>query len=148
MAAPWAGVRPDALRAVLDDPWRSNGDTVERIELLAIELVRDEAGAGAWDATTAVMDEIDDRIRPSIEACGKAEIDGLMTALDGRFVQPGPSGAPTRGRPTCCRRGAISTRSTAARCRRTGAWELGRKSAELLMTRHTRIMANGQPRWR
>jgi cobaltochelatase CobN len=67
MAAPWAGPKPDALRAVSDDPWRSNGDTVERIELLAIELVRDEAGAASLGCDAAVLDEIEDRIRPSVE---------------------------------------------------------------------------------
>ena len=34
--------------------------------------------------------------------------------------------------PTCCRPGAISTRSTPARCRPPAAWELGWQSAELL----------------
>jgi cobaltochelatase CobN len=72
MAAPWTGVRPDALRAVSDDPWRSNGDTVERIELLAIELVSGRRPVPqAWNGEdAAVMDEIVDRIRPSVEACG------------------------------------------------------------------------------
>jgi cobaltochelatase CobN len=137
MAAPWTGVRPDALRAVSDDPWRSNGDTVERIELLAIELVSGRRPVPqAWNATTAVMDEIVDRIRPSIEACGKAEIDGLMTALDGRFVQPGPSGAPTRGRPDVLPTGrnfySVDSRAVPT----PAAWELGQKSAELLIMRH------------
>ncbi|MFN4059988.1 MAG: cobaltochelatase subunit CobN [Paracoccus hibiscisoli] len=31
-------------------------------------------------------------------ACGQAERDGLMAALAGRFVAPGPSGSPNRGR--------------------------------------------------
>lgn len=31
-------------------------------------------------------------------ACGDAERDGLMAALAGRFVPPGPSGSPNRGR--------------------------------------------------
>lgn len=31
-------------------------------------------------------------------ACGQAERDGLMAALAGRFVPPGPSGSPNRGR--------------------------------------------------
>ncbi len=38
MAAPWPGPRPEAL-ALADDPWRTNGDTVERLELLAAALV-------------------------------------------------------------------------------------------------------------
>src|SRR3546814_4256763 len=34
----------------------------------------------------------------SVAACGAAEIAGLLRGLDGRFVEPGASGAPTRGR--------------------------------------------------
>ena len=53
----------------------------------------------AWTATHAVLDEIHTTIAPAMDACGAAEIDGLLRGLDGRFVPPGPSGAPTRGRP-------------------------------------------------
>ena len=35
---------------------------------------------------------------PLIAACGPAEMAALIAALDGRFVKPGPSGAPSRGR--------------------------------------------------
>ncbi|CAN2534030.1 hypothetical+protein [Methylocapsa aurea] len=31
-------------------------------------------------------------------ACGDAEAEGLLRALEGRFVEPGPAGAPSRGR--------------------------------------------------
>ncbi len=44
MGEPWAGPRPEAL-ALSDDPWRSVGDTVERLELLALALL--DAGAAA-----------------------------------------------------------------------------------------------------
>ena len=37
---------------------------------------------------------------------------------------------------TCCRPGAISSRSTAAPCRRAAAWHLGWKSAALLVERY------------
>src|SRR3546814_8827291 len=39
MAAPWTGARPAGLTRVHDAPWRSCGDTVERLELLARDLV-------------------------------------------------------------------------------------------------------------
>ena len=35
---------------------------------------------------------------PLIAACGPAEMSALLAALDGRFVKPGPAGAPSRGR--------------------------------------------------
>jgi cobaltochelatase CobN len=37
-------------------------------------------------------------VAPALDACGEREIGGLLTGLDGRFVPPGPSGAPSRGR--------------------------------------------------
>jgi cobaltochelatase CobN len=137
MAEPWAGPRPAELQGVSADPWRSNGDTVERIELLAIELVSGRTPVpAAWADTRAVMDEIEARLRPSVEACGQAEIDGLMVALDGRFVAPGPSGAPTRGRPDVLPTGrnfySVDSRAVPT----PAAWELGQKSAELLVMRH------------
>jgi len=48
MAASWDGPRPDALTAVSSDAWRSNGDTVERLEVLAqhsVGALETEAGA-------------------------------------------------------------------------------------------------------
>ncbi|NWM74603.1 cobaltochelatase subunit CobN, partial [Escherichia coli] len=53
----------------------------------------------AWTRTCEVLDWIGTRLRPMIEACGAAETSALLRGLDGRFVRPGPSGAPTRGRP-------------------------------------------------
>jgi len=137
MAAAWEGPRPEELQAVSDDRWRSQGDTVERIELLAIELVSGRIAVPAgWSDTAAVMEDIAERIRPSVEACGEAEIDGVLTALSGRFVAPGPSGAPTRGRPDVLPTGrnfySVDSRAVPT----PAAWELGRKSAELLVTRH------------
>ena len=34
MAEPWSGPRPAALLEVSAQPWRSHGDTLERLELL------------------------------------------------------------------------------------------------------------------
>ena len=137
MGEPWSGLRPDQLQAVSDDIWRTNGDTVERIELLAIELVSGRVALPEdWPATAAVMENIETLIKPSVEACGEAEINGLLTALDGRFVAPGPSGAPTRGRPDVLPTGrnfySVDSRAVPT----PAAWELGQKSAELLVTRH------------
>ncbi|WP_370321318.1 cobaltochelatase subunit CobN [Oricola sp.] len=138
MGSPWTGPRPDILEAVSDDPWRTNGDTVERIELLAAGLVGGEIECPPdWARTQTVLDGIDKRLRPSVEACGRSEIDGLMAALGGRFVEPGPSGAPTRGRPDVLPTGrnfySVDSRAVPTET----AWELGRKSAELLVTRYT-----------
>ncbi|NKK26925.1 cobaltochelatase subunit CobN [Rhizobium leguminosarum] len=137
MAAVWAGPRPDILADVLDAPWRTNGDAVERIELLAAKFVSGEMECPAdWKATQAVLLEIETRLKPSILACGPAEIAGLLAGLDGRFVAPGPSGAPTRGRPDVLPTGrnfySVDSRAVPT----PAAYELGKKSAELLVRRY------------
>jgi cobaltochelatase CobN len=134
---PWTGPRPDLLAGQLDAPWRSKGDTVERIELLAAKLVDGTLDCpGDWPATRAVLETIETTIRPAVAACGPAEIAALMRGLDGRFIEPGPSGAPTRGRPDVLPTGrnfySVDSRAVPT----PAAWELGRKSAELLVTRY------------
>jgi len=120
------------------DPWRTTGDTVERLELLAARLVeRAQSGADApGAASAAVLDQIATRIAPAVATCGAAEMQGLLTALSGRFVRPGPSGAPTRGRldvlPTGRNFFSVDARALPTRA----AWSLGWKSAGLLIERH------------
>ncbi|WP_299626020.1 cobaltochelatase subunit CobN [Pelagibius sp.] len=131
----WEGPRPAALGT--PEGWRSRGDTVERLEELAEALV---AGARQpetdWSRTRAVLDEIETRVRPAVAASGPAEIAGLLTGLDGRFVEPGPSGAPTRGRldvlPTGRNFYSVDTRTVPT----PAAWQLGWASAERLLLRH------------
>ena len=83
-----------------------------------------------------MLDEVDERIRPAVLHCGEAEIRGVLTALDGRFLEPGPSGAPTRGRPEVLPTGrnfySVDTRTVPTPV----AWRLGWKSAALLVERH------------
>ena len=133
---PWTGPRPGALNGG-DDSWRSCGDTVERLEGLALALVAGVSSADAgWTGTRAVLDELERRIRPAVEASGGAELKGLLDGLDGRFVEPGPSGAPTRGRPDVLPTGrnfySVDTRTVPT----PAAWTLGWKSAALLVERH------------
>ncbi|MEZ5934585.1 MAG: cobaltochelatase subunit CobN [Alphaproteobacteria bacterium] len=131
----WHGPRPETLGAA--STWRSVGDTVERLELLARALVAGEARADRrWTETLLVLREIEQRLRPAIEASGRAEISNLLAGLDGRFVMPGPSGAPTRGRldvlPTGRNFFSVDSRAVPT----PAAWHLGRKSAELLIERY------------
>ena len=133
----WAGSRSDVLAGLSDDPWRSNGDTVERLELLASELVSGRLAVDSgWSRTVAVLDELDTTLRPAVESCGDSEIAGLLTGLDGRFVEPGTSGAPTRGRPDVLPTGknfySVDTRTVPT----PAAWTLGWKSATLMIERY------------
>ena len=142
-AADWSGARPEALRDLTADPWRSHGDTVERLELLAAALVGGNRPAdSSWTRTRAVLDAIETTLRPAVERCGPAEIAGLLAGLAGRFVAPGPSGAPTRGRPDVLPTGrnfySVDTRTVPT----PAAWTLGWKSAALLMERHAQDHGN------
>ncbi|OCP23078.1 MULTISPECIES: cobaltochelatase subunit CobN [unclassified Ensifer] len=137
MSDAWAGLRPEVLADISDAPWRTAGDTVERIELLAAAFVSGETPAPeGWSATCAVLGEIEARLKPSIVNSGAAEMTGFLTGLDGRFVAPGPSGAPTRGRPDVLPTGrnfySVDSRSVPT----PAAYELGKKSAELLIRRY------------
>jgi cobaltochelatase CobN len=135
LGAPWHGPRPNALGG--EGTWRSAGDTVERLEALARRLVAGtQAPAKRWTRAQAVLDWIENTLRPSVSACGDAEIGGLLRGLAGRFVPPGPSGAPTRGRPEVLPTGrnfySLDTRVVPT----PAAWQLGWKSAQLLVARH------------
>ncbi|MFQ5970872.1 MAG: cobaltochelatase subunit CobN [Alphaproteobacteria bacterium] len=139
MAAPWTGPRPHVLAdgPGVAGPWRTTGDTVERLEGLAAALIAGERKCeAAWTRTLAVLAEIDERLRPAVLSSGPAEMAGLQAALDGRFVEPGPSGAPTRGRPEVLPTGrnffSVDTRTVPT----PAAWHLGWRSAGLLVERH------------
>ncbi len=132
MAAQWDGPQPDALTG---GTWRSNGDTVERLEDFAARLIDGDAVAPG-PKSAAVMDEIDAVVRPTVRACGPDEGTGLLTALAGRFVAPAPSGAPTRGRldtlPTGRNFFSVDSRAVPT----PTAWALGWKSASLMIDKH------------
>lgn len=137
MGAVWNGTKPDALVSVTTDPWRTVGDAVERIELLSAALVAGECKPDpAWTATRAVLSHITDVVRPTVQGCGAAEVAGLLRGLDGRFVEPGASGAPTRGRidvlPTGRNFYSVDTRTVPT----PAAWQLGWASADRLLQLH------------
>jgi cobaltochelatase CobN len=134
LAADFEGPRPAFLATACTAAWRTTGDTVERIEWLALQLV---AGVqpcdGAWTRTREVLGWIDTKLRPVINACGAAEISAFLRGLDGRFVRPGPSGAPTRGRPDVLPTGrnffAVDVRAVPT----PSAWRIGQLAAERLV---------------
>jgi len=137
MGTAWTGQEPTILKGVSGDPWRTFGDTVERIELLATGFVSGEIEIPKdWQQTALVMEHVLERVLPDVAACGTSEINGILAGLDGRFVAPGPSGAPTRGRndvlPTGRNFYSVDSRAVPT----PTAWELGQKSAELLITRY------------
>ena len=140
MATPWTGPRPQYLHVSLD-PWRTTGDTVERLELFAQKLWDGGRGVGASRAPTIgqstelVMAELD-KITRTVTACGPAESAAFLRALNGHAIPPGPSGAPTRGRldtlPTGRNFFSVDSRAVPT----PTAWALGWKSANLLIEKH------------
>jgi cobaltochelatase CobN len=150
-AAAWEGPRPDVLQRVSDAPWRHYGDARERLELLASGLLRGICGGdgdepeapgatltseGGFPHAGQVIARLRDDVLPRLDACGLQEMTQLRRGLEGRFVPPGPSGSPSRGRPDVLPTGrnfySVDTRAVPTQA----AWALGLKSAQQLIERH------------
>jgi cobaltochelatase CobN len=134
LAGDFGGSRPAILRNMSTAVWRTSGDVVERIELLALQLVSGEQLCDpTWTRTSEVLGWINTKLRPVIDSCGVAEMNAFLRGLDGRFIRPGPSGAPTRGRPDVLPTGrnffAVDVRAVPT----PSAWRIGRLAAERLV---------------
>ncbi len=100
--------------------------------------------ASLRDATAASLLQGVERSTPDslrqtaalISSCGPAEGASLLAALDGRFVAPGPGGAPSRGRldvlPTGRNLYGVDPRAVPTRT----AWEIGQRAAREVLNRH------------
>ncbi len=136
MSAPYTGPHHKFLSAVDSAGWRSNGDTVERLEKLAQLAVAWPETPEHLPNTRPVLEELHNVVLPKLRACGPDEGTGLLTALAGQFVAPAPSGAPTRGRldtlPTGRNFFSVDSRAVPT----PTAWALGWKSANLLIEKH------------
>jgi len=120
-----------------EEPWRTVGDTIERLEALAARLVSgEETLERSWTKTAPILAWLNDTLRPRVAACGPAETAAMLAGLDGRRVLPGPSGAPSRGRPDVLPTGrnffSVDTRAVPT----PAAWQLGWHSAGLVVERH------------
>ncbi len=143
LAEPWTGRRPDVLQKIDTQLWRTAGDTRERLELYAARLI-EQALEGplepleqpGWEDVKAVIESLRIVVAPRLDACGPAEMRGLLDALSGRFVPAGPSGAPSRGRldvlPTGRNFFTVDVRNLPT----TTAWRIGFQSANLILERH------------
>lgn len=136
MAAPWQGPRPALLAALSRDAWRSAGDTRERLELLALQLIETADLSAVGADSRQVLQRLREQIAPLLDACGPAEMHGLLAALSGRFVPAGPSGAPSRGRldvlPTGRNFYSVDVRNLPT----PTAWRIGVQAADRLLERH------------
>jgi cobaltochelatase CobN len=71
-----------------------------------------------------------------LDRSGAAEMAALLAALEGRFVAPGPAGAPTRGRADVLPTGRNLTTLDPRMIPTRSAAELARKAAACLLDRH------------
>ena len=155
---PWESARPALLEKLSGDPWRSTGDTRERLELLAKELIRGfvlnqpmtdscnlqvpddsvtyDDVSNSLPETMRVIGYVNRVLMVALRQSAQQEIDALVSGLGGRFVEPGPSGAPTRGRldtlPTGRNFFSVDNRAIPS----AAAWAIGQRSAEALIERH------------
>lgn len=139
----WSGPRPASLQALLQGVWRTCGDTRERLELFALQII-EQALHGSialpagdqWQSVKQVIATLQAQVAPQLDGCGAAEMNGLLAALSGRFVPAGPSGAPSRGRldvlPTGRNFYTVDVRNLPT----ATAWRLGFASANLILERH------------
>lgn len=70
-----------------------------------------------------------------LNACGEAEMAGLIAGLDGRFVRPGPAGAPTRGRADVLPTGRNLTTLDPRAVPTRAAYAIGSRAAGALVQR-------------
>lgn len=140
----WQGPWPECLADLEATSWRSSAHTRERLELLGAQLIEQhvlssEAGLPCeadWPRTHAVIHFMCETLLPVLHQSVDNELSALMDGLSGKFVPPGASGAPSRGRldtlPTGRNFYSVDSRAMPTRT----AWTLGQKSAEALVMRH------------
>ncbi|MFQ3788388.1 cobaltochelatase subunit CobN [Halomonas sp. A29] len=143
-AEPWHGLRPPALAEQDSSAWRTAADTRERLELLAHRLIDAyvlEPGCLAtlardYPATAEQCRYARERLWAAMQRGAEMEIQSLLDGLEGYFVPPGPSGAPSRGRldvlPTGRNFYSVDNRAIPS----PAAWSLGEKSAQAFVERY------------
>ena len=134
-----------------DTPVRTNGDVLERIELLCRQAYREmlEGGFHAEDAasvvagvlgapdaqTQTVLEYVAETIYPAIMRTPD-EIGNLLRGLEGKYVPAGPSGAPTRGMANILPTGRNFYSVDPKTIPSPAAWETGQQLAQSLLDKY------------
>ena len=129
----------------------SGGEIIEEAHALAISIVRDlltrpspqddmagivETHLGVRNMQVEkVLGYIATDLVPRIRQT-KEEISSTLAALSGRFVMPGPSGAPTRGQAEILPTGRNFYSVDPGKIPTRAAWETGKRLADALLERH------------
>jgi cobaltochelatase CobN len=135
---PHAGV--PSLRALVagrlgvDIAQRAGVAPVDAVEAECRRLIEGTAPAGC-EAETTVLRWVREVVEPALDAATD-EIGSVLAALDGRWIPPGPSGAPTRGMahtlPTGRNFYSVDPQALPSQL----AWEVGQGLARSLLDRH------------
>ena len=119
---------------------RRVGDGTALLEARALALVQLElegqrqAPGGAAEAKA--LQHLRQELLPRLLACAPAEREAFLRGLGGKRIAAGPSGAPTRGRPDLLPTGRNFYSVDLRGLPTEAAWDLGRRSAELLLELH------------
>ena len=147
----WLEGTPDGLPKLLqhkeefNQEWRTQADAREYLELLAQQWVRqyivekksiDSDFKQLFPATVDLLNYAKQVIFQALNTSAEQELQALISGLQGEFIDPGPSGAPTRGRldtlPTGRNFFSVDNRSIPS----TAAWAIGKHSAQIMLERH------------
>jgi len=154
-STPWQGKKPQLLVEIDEQMWRTAADTRERLELLAMQLIKEQilkpiAEPISGEITRSISQQIKlqfprtakqleyirDTLMKVLDLSAHQEIQALLNGLTGQFVEPGPSGAPTRGRldtlPTGRNFFSVDNRAIPS----PAAWAIGQRSAQAMIERH------------
>ena len=99
-----------------------------------------ELAAGDWNVpvdTDQTLRYVGERLVPALRRTPD-ELGSILASLDGRFVAPGPSGAPTRGMAHVLPTGRNFYSVDPGSLPSPLAWEVGRTLADRLIERHVR----------
>ena len=134
-----------------ETPIRTNGDVLERIELLCREAYREMLDRGFYpaDAATVVSSVLgapDRQIQSVLEYVAETvypalmrtpdEIGNLLRGMEGKYVPPGPSGAPTRGMANILPTGRNFYSVDPKTIPSPAAWETGKQLAQSLLEKY------------
>ncbi|GAA3919159.1 cobaltochelatase subunit CobN [Litoribacillus peritrichatus] len=147
-AEPWEGNRPALLSNINEQIWRTEADTLERLEHLAKHILaglnqsdQEQCAEGLLNnhdlpKTKALISHLTQSVFPAYDGSPEQEIKQVINGLAGGYVPPGASGAPTRGRldvlPTGRNFYSVDSRSIPT----PAAWVLGKASAQQIIMRH------------
>lgn len=120
--------------------WRHSGDATAWLEERALALC---TGVVAGESVTApgpisqrALEHTAHVLWPRLQACAQAERQAFLAGLAGERIAAGPAGAPTRGRPDLLPTGRNFYSVDLRGLPTEAAWDLGRRSAELLLELH------------